>query len=156
MVITLDVFEPAEIRRPGGTRQALAGHARESAGEVGLASGGTFVRENAGVDGLRRPLPIGIHALNPVGNELSFTAHLHPPVHGPAGLDRDGRRESVGHQRVGDAGLDAQVFAERFVVSAYREFRVASLGITSQLRRPSLIVLAGPTTSRSGGPDLEA
>ena len=55
----------------------------------------------------------------------AFVVHLGPQVNGFAGRDRDGRREGVGHERVGDAGHDPHVFAERLVV---RDVEVVQLG----------------------------
>src|SRR6185295_8684694 len=56
--LALAVFEPVEVRGLRRARHVLAGHAHERAREVGQARGRRLVREDAGVELLRQPLPV--------------------------------------------------------------------------------------------------
>jgi hypothetical protein len=61
------------------------GHADKGPGEVGLAGRGAFIGEDAGVEDLRQPLPVAVHALDPVGEAQPLEVHLHAQMHRLAG-----------------------------------------------------------------------
>src|SRR6185295_9459855 len=58
-IVALAILEPVEVRRQRRPRHVLARHADERAGEVGRAGRRGFIREDAGVEELGQPGPLG-------------------------------------------------------------------------------------------------
>ena len=95
-------FRRIELSRDtkSGRTNPFRGPGFEGAGEIGLAGRGRFVGENAGVELLRQPAPVVVHAFDAIGEVESLVIHLDAQMHGLAGGNGDGRREGVGLRRV--------------------------------------------------------
>ena len=105
--------------------------------KFGMAGSGRFVGENAGVELLRQPAPVVVHAFDAIGEVESLVIHFDAQMHGLAGGDGDGRREGVGLRRVGHAGHHAQMFADGLVV---REVEVVELGAVVVADQPGQLL----------------
>ena len=134
-IASFAVFKKVKVGRARRSRHVLARHSHKCAGEIRRAGSAGFVGKDAGVELLRQPAPVLVHAFNLIREMeplvINFGAQMDPL----AGGNYDGRSERIGLRRIRHAGHHAQVFAGRFVVRQVEVMKFYAVVVTHQAGR---------------------